>query len=246
MAQENQTGVLEEINPPTPAHPQPPVTHAALPLNPTGMPPAYLGAPSTYLPSPTSTGAPLPHSGFPPPPLVYAPPPSTAQVLPPAHNVNRMIALEGNVTTLQVTFDLMAVNMAEMMALIRGPNCSSSSSTPPFTHGLTVDPAPWAPPTLAPESNIASAAAPMVILVPAPYSTHVPAVHPIDFFQPQSTIPAVASLPPMTIPTPDSATLALPPMSVSVPATIYTIPPPMVLPMSSAPAPAQATETFPY
>ncbi|PKI48296.1 hypothetical protein CRG98_031312 [Punica granatum] len=41
--------------------------------------------------------------------------------------------------------------MAELMALLRAPNRTSSNSTPPLRYGPTVDPNPWVPPTHAPE-----------------------------------------------------------------------------------------------
>ncbi|PKH98594.1 hypothetical protein CRG98_049704, partial [Punica granatum] len=110
----------------------------------------------------------------------------------------------------------MAANMAEMMALLRGPNCASSSSTPPLAREPTVDPAPCIPPTHAPEGDIAAAPAPTIIPVPVPRPTHTPAVHPVDFCHPQSTIPAIVSLPPMMISVPDLVMFA--PFLVSVPA----------------------------
>ncbi|PKI69682.1 hypothetical protein CRG98_009953 [Punica granatum] len=121
----------------------------------TGIQSAYSGAPSTHLPLPTFAGIPQPHSGFPPPP-VYAPPPPATQALMPSHDITRMATLEGNVTTLQGTVDLLASNMAEMMALLKSPSRASSSSTPPLAHRPTVEPAPWVPPTHAPESDIAA------------------------------------------------------------------------------------------
>ncbi|PKI73796.1 hypothetical protein CRG98_005780 [Punica granatum] len=157
-----------------------------------------------------------------------------------------MATLEGNVTTLQNAVDLMATNIAEMMALLRGPNRASSSSIPPLARGPTVDPAPWVPPTHEPEGDIAAAPAPTIIPVPALHPTRAPAIHPVDFGLPRSTIPAIASLPPMTIPVPDPVMFAPPPVPVPAPATIYTAPPPMGFPASSAPVPAHTTEPFPY
>ncbi|XP_031405688.1 uncharacterized protein LOC116214420 [Punica granatum] len=182
-----------------------------------------------------------PPPGYRPPPTGYAPPPpmyvpsSATQAPPPAHDPTRMATLEGNVTTLQNAVDLMAANMAEMMALLRGPNRASSSSIPPLARGPTVDPAPWVPPTHEPEGDIAAAPAPTIIPVPAPHPTRAPAIHLVDFGLPQSTIPAIASLPPMTIPVPDTVMFAPPPVPMPAPATIYTAPPPMGFPASSAP-----------
>ncbi|XP_031398464.1 leucine-rich repeat extensin-like protein 3 [Punica granatum] len=157
-----------------------------------------------------------------------------------------MATLEDNVSTLQNTVDVMAANMAEMMALLRGPNRASSSSIPPLARGPTVDPAPWVPPTHASEGDIAAAPAPAIIPVPAPHPKHAPAIHPVDSGHPQSTIPATVSLPPMTIPVPDPTMFAPPPVSVPAPATVYTAPPPMGFPTSSAPVPAHTTEPFPH
>ncbi|OWM77746.1 hypothetical protein CDL15_Pgr012448 [Punica granatum] len=173
-----------------------------------GVPLAHHGASSAHLPQPISTSM-SPPPGYGPPTPGYAPSPpmyvplSATQAPPPAHDPTRMATLEGNVTTLQNTVDLMAANMAEMMALLRGPNRMSSSSIPPLARGPTVDPAPWVPPTHEPEGNTAAAPAPTIIPVPALHPTRAPAVHPIDFGLPQSTISAIASLPPMTIPVPD-------------------------------------------
>ncbi|OWM65543.1 hypothetical protein CDL15_Pgr023813 [Punica granatum] len=157
MAPENQIGIPEEIDLPALVHSQPPATQTTSPPNSARTLPTYSGAPSTYFLPPTASGAPLPQSGLPPPPPVYAPPPRTIQIPPPAHDTARVAALEDNVATLQGTIDLMTTNIAEMMALLRGPNRTSSNSTPPLVHGSTVDPAPWAPPTLAPEGDVAAA-----------------------------------------------------------------------------------------
>ncbi|PKI76885.1 hypothetical protein CRG98_002672 [Punica granatum] len=148
-----------------------------------------------------------------------------------AHDPTRMATLAGNVNTLQGTIDLMAANMAEMMALHRGP---------------TVDPAPWVPPAHASEGDIATTPALIIIPASAAHPTHVPAIHSVDFCQSQSTIPATVSLPPMTIPVPDSVMFAPPPVYVSAPTTIYTVPPLMGFPASSAPALAHTAEHFPY
>ncbi|XP_031378314.1 classical arabinogalactan protein 9-like [Punica granatum] len=173
-------------------------------------------------------------------------PSSTTQAPPLAHDPTRMATLEGNVTTLQNTVDLIAANMAEMMALLRGANRASSSSIPPLARGPTVDLAPWVPPTHASEGDIATAPAPAIIPVPAPHTKHALVIHPVDFGHPQSTIPATVSLPPMTIPVPDPTMFAPPPVSVPAPATVYTAPPPMGFPTSSAPVPAHTTEPFPH
>ncbi|OWM75346.1 hypothetical protein CDL15_Pgr021062 [Punica granatum] len=138
----------------------------------------------------------------------------------------------------------MATNMAEMIALLRGPDHTSSNSTPPLARGSTIDPAPWALPTLAPEGDTTAAA----LITPVHQSAHVPAVHPTDFFHPQPTVSAITSLPPMTILAPDSIAFAPPPPSVPAPSTVYTIPLPTVFPATSVPASAlaQTIEPFPF
>ncbi|PKI45794.1 hypothetical protein CRG98_033801 [Punica granatum] len=125
-----------------------------------------------HLPQPISTSMSLP-SGYAPLPPMYVPS-STTQAPPLAHDPTRMATLEGNVTTLQNTVDLIAANMAEMMALLRGANRASSSSIPPLARGPTVDLAPWVPPTHASEGDIATAPAPAIIPVPAPHTKHAP------------------------------------------------------------------------
>ncbi|OWM74887.1 hypothetical protein CDL15_Pgr021238 [Punica granatum] len=142
--------------------------------------------------------------------------------------------------------DLMAANMAEMMALLRGPNRASSSSTLSLARGPTVDPAPWVPPTHTSEGDIAAALAPTIIPVPTPHSTRTPVIHLVDFCHPQSTIPTAVSLPPMTIPVPDPVMFVPSLVSVPAPAIVYTAPPPMGFPASSAPVPVHTTEPFPY
>ncbi|PKI67497.1 hypothetical protein CRG98_012081 [Punica granatum] len=207
MAHEDQTGILEEINPPAPVHPQSPTAQATLPPNSARTPPAYLGAPAMYFSAPTATGASLPRLGFPPPPLG--------------------------------TMNLMATNMAEMMTLLRDPNRASSNSTPPLARGPTVDPASWAPPTLAPEGDAAVAALTTLVHQPA----HVSTVHPAVFFQPQPTVLAIAPLPPMMIHAPGPTVFASPPLSIPISATVYIVPPPTVFLTSNASAPAPAQRT---
>ncbi|PKI68452.1 hypothetical protein CRG98_011141 [Punica granatum] len=234
---DNQIGVPEEINPPASVHSQASIAQPAPPPSPTGAPPAHPGAPSAYLPPSTSVTTPPSHSGILAPPPVYAPPPLPTQL--PPQDATRVTVLEGNVAMLQGTIDLMAANMAEMMALLRGLNRASSNSTPPLAHGSTVDPTPWEPPTLAPGDDIA----------PAPTTpAHVSTVHTADLFQPQPTVPAVAPLPSMTVYVLAPTVFAPPPQSVPIPATVYTAPPPTVLPTSNVPAPTpvQSTETFPF
>ncbi|XP_031378453.1 leucine-rich repeat extensin-like protein 3 [Punica granatum] len=142
--------------------------------------------------------------------------------------------------------DLMAANMAEMMALLRGPNRASSSSTLPLARGSTIDLAPWVPSTHASKGDIAATPALTIIPVPAPHPTHVSTTHPVNFSQPQSTIPATVSLSPMMIPLMDPVMFAPPPASIPAPTTVYTVLPPTSFPVSIAPASAHTTEPFPY
>ncbi|PKI30830.1 hypothetical protein CRG98_048779, partial [Punica granatum] len=59
----------------------------------------------------------------------------------------------------------MATNMAELMALLKGPNRASSSFTSPSGYGPAVDPSPWAQPTLIPDNG--DTFAPTIVNVPA-------------------------------------------------------------------------------
>ncbi|XP_031375517.1 vegetative cell wall protein gp1-like [Punica granatum] len=220
MTEENRIDISEEVNPPVPAHSQQPPTHASPPPTPAGIPSAYSGAPSIHLPPPTSSGAPLPQ---------VSPTSSTSD------DHARIAALEGTINQLAAN---MTTNMAELFALLRGPNRASSSSTPPSGQGLTVNPTSWIPPTQAPESTDA----------PAPPTTHMPTVHPLVIPFPLPPAPTAVPLPPAAFLTPDQALSVPPPVSMPAPAAIYTVLPPMVFPASSAPAPAhfQVTEPPPY
>ncbi|PKI66795.1 hypothetical protein CRG98_012801 [Punica granatum] len=135
MAEGDQADISEEVNPPVPVHSQPPLTHAPPPPTPAGILQVYSGAPPTHLPPPTSLGAPLPQA------------PLTSST---SDDQARITALEG-------TVNQMAANMAELLALLRGLNRASSSSTPPPGQGPTVDPAPGIPSTQAPENMDAPA-----------------------------------------------------------------------------------------
>ncbi|PKI37319.1 hypothetical protein CRG98_042292 [Punica granatum] len=118
MAEGDRVDIFEEVNPPVLAHSQPPPMHAPPPPTTAGILPAYSGAPPTHLPPPTSPRAPLP-------PVSLTSSASNDQA--------RITALEG-------TVNQMAANMAELLALFRGPNRASSSSTPPPGQGPTIDP----------------------------------------------------------------------------------------------------------
>ncbi|PKI73781.1 hypothetical protein CRG98_005827 [Punica granatum] len=132
----------------------------------------------------------------------------------------------------------MTANMAELFALLRGPNRSSSSSTPPPGQGPTVDPTPCVPPTQIPEN----------IDAPAPPTLHTSTAHP--FTSPFSPPPAPTAvpLPPATFLSSEQAPSAPPLVSIPAPAAIYTVPPPMVFSAPSAPAPThpQAAELPSY
>ncbi|XP_031392175.1 pollen-specific leucine-rich repeat extensin-like protein 1 [Punica granatum] len=128
--------------------------------------------------------------------------------------------------------------MAELLALLRGPNRASSSSMPPPGQGPTVDPTPWVPPTQAPEN----------MDVPAPPTLHTSMAHPFTSPYPPPPTPTAVPLPPATVLSSEQALSAPPPISIPVPAAAYTAPPPMVFPASSAPALThpQAAELPPY
>ncbi|PKI73122.1 hypothetical protein CRG98_006487, partial [Punica granatum] len=127
MAEGDHVDVSEEVNPSVSTLSQPPQTHAPPLLTPAGVLPAYSAAFPTHLPPPASSGTPLPPAS----PIFAA-----------TNDQARIAALEG-------TVNQMATNMAELLALLRGPNRASSSSTPPPGPGPTVDPTPEAPPAQA-------------------------------------------------------------------------------------------------
>ncbi|XP_031395738.1 extensin-like [Punica granatum] len=204
MAQNNQPASFEESTPPTPVYSQPLMTHAPLP--------------------PTLAGAPPTHSGVVPPPV---PSPETRA---PSTSTDgaRIVTLEGDITTLRGTINQMAADMAELMALLKGPNRASSNSTPPPGYEPTVDPNPWVPPTHAPEG------------VEAP-TIHAPTCHPANVPPPSVTLSAVIPPPPS-----DPTTLVPPPMSISVPAPVYVAPPPMVFPVPNLHAPVYTSKPLTF
>ncbi|OWM85527.1 hypothetical protein CDL15_Pgr013176 [Punica granatum] len=130
MAEGDNVDISEEVNPSVPTLSQLPPTRASPPLTPAGVLLAYSGALPTHLPPPASSGAPLPTASL-----------TSAAT----DNQARIAALEG-------TVNQMATNMAELLALLRGPNRASSSSTPLPGQGPTADPTPWVPQTQAPEN----------------------------------------------------------------------------------------------
>ncbi|PKI51043.1 hypothetical protein CRG98_028568 [Punica granatum] len=127
----------------------------------------------------------------------------------------------------------MTTNMAELFALLRGPNRASSSSTPSSRQGPTVDPTSWIPPTQVLESADAA----------APPTTHAPTVYP--FAIPLSPPPALTAIPllPAIFLTSDQALSAPPLVSMPAPAVVYTTPPPMIFPAPSVPAPPPLPST---
>ncbi|PKI59188.1 hypothetical protein CRG98_020417 [Punica granatum] len=115
MAKGDHVDVSEEIHPSVSTLSQPPQTHAPPPPTPAVVLPAYFGALPTHLPPPASSGA---------------PPPPASSTSAATNDQARNAALEG-------TVNQMATNMAELLALLRGPNWASSSSTPPPGSGPT-------------------------------------------------------------------------------------------------------------
>ncbi|PKI48814.1 hypothetical protein CRG98_030791 [Punica granatum] len=216
MAEGDHVDISEEVNPSVPTLSQPPPTHAPPPLTPAGVLPAYSSALPTHLPPPASSGAPLPLA-------------SLTSVA--TDDQARIAALES-------TVNQMATNMAELLALLRGPNRASSSSTPSPRPGPTVDPTPRAPPTQAPEN----------VEAPAPPTLHTSTVHPFTTQLPPPPAPTAVPLPPATFLSSEHILSAPPPVSIPAPAMAYAVPPPMVFPASSAPAPThlQAAEPPPY
>ncbi|XP_031378367.1 pollen-specific leucine-rich repeat extensin-like protein 1 [Punica granatum] len=215
MAEEDRVDISEEVNPPAPTLSQPPPTHAPPPPTPAGILPAYSGAPPVHLPPLTSSGALHAH---------------TSQTPSAIEDQARIAALEG-------TVNQMATNMAELLALLRGPNRASLSSTPPPGQGPTADPTPWAPPTQAPENMEA----------PVPPTLHTSVAHPFTRQFPPPPAPTAIPLPPATFLSSEHVLSAPPPVSIPASAMAYTVPPPMVFPASSAPAPThlQAAELTP-
>ncbi|PKI39904.1 hypothetical protein CRG98_039706, partial [Punica granatum] len=110
----------------------------------------------------------------------------------------------------------MATNMAELLALLRGPNRASLSSTPPPGQGLTADPTPWVPQTQAPEN----------VEVPVPPMLHTFVAHPFISPYPPPPAPTAVPLPPATFLSSEHILSAPPPVSIPAPTMAYTIPPP--------------------
>ncbi|PKI58320.1 hypothetical protein CRG98_021297, partial [Punica granatum] len=66
------------------------------------------------------------------------------------------------------------LSLLQLLALLRGPNRASSSSTPPPGPGLTIDPTPWAPPTQAPENVEAPALPTLYTSAVHPFTSQLP------------------------------------------------------------------------
>ncbi|PKI68274.1 hypothetical protein CRG98_011354 [Punica granatum] len=198
-----------EVNPPAPALSQPLPTHAPPPPTPAGMLPAYSGAPPTHLQPPASLGAPLARA---------------SQTSSAFDDQARIAALEG-------TVNQMATNMAELLALLRGPNRASSSSTPPSGQGPTADPTPWVPQTQAPEN----------VEVPVPPTLHTSVAPPFISSYPPPPAPTAVPLPPATFLSSEQRQLQ----------SIYYSAPPVPSPTTSqsndhfAPAPAEPSQSRP-
>ncbi|PKI50885.1 hypothetical protein CRG98_028713 [Punica granatum] len=168
---------------------------------------------------------------------VHAPTPMPP-VSPSSNDAIHIAALKG-------TVNQMASNITDLMALLRGPNRASSSSIPPPAHGSMVDPSPWVPLTLAPESDVVPIPTPTHFPATVPSLTHTPEVYPVVAPFPV-TLPATFPPPPMTVPIIDPAMLALPTMPVSATSLIHTAPMPTIFPATSTHAPAPITEPFPF
>ncbi|XP_031387168.1 extensin-like [Punica granatum] len=195
MAEEDRVDISEEVNPPAPTLSQPPPTHAPPPPTPAGILPAYSGAPPAHLPPLTSSGALHAH---------------TSQTPSSFEDQARIAALEG-------TVNQMATNMAELLALLRGPNRASSSSTPPPGQGPTADSTPWAPPIQAPEN----------IEAPAPPTLHTSTVYPFTTQLLPPPAPTAVPFPPVTFLSSEHILSAPPPVSILALAMAHTVPPPM-------------------
>ncbi|XP_031394416.1 extensin-like [Punica granatum] len=231
MAEENQLAVFEDDTPFNPIHSQAPTMHAPPPhVSPASVPLAHRGASPTHLPPPASSGA---HSAY-----------SGGQTSSAADDHARIAVLESTVNQLAAT---MATNMAELMALLKGPNRASLSFTPPLGYGPAVDPNPWAQPTLIPDNGDTS----------APTIVNASAAHPVNNLPAPPSFSHPANLPAVT-PVP-SATMLEPPMlvppristpvPVSVSASVLvptsTVPPPIIFLPTTAQAPAHAAEPPP-
>ncbi|XP_031394201.1 uncharacterized protein LOC116205692 [Punica granatum] len=169
------------------------------------------------LPPPTPAGALPTHSGEIPPPV----PTPEAQASSPTKGAACIVSLEGDITALKGTVNQMAADMAELMALLRASNRTSSNSTPPPGYGPTVDLNPWVPSTHAPEG------------IEAP-AMHEPTSQPANVLPPSMTLSAANPLPPSD------------PTTLVPPAPVYAAPPPMVFPVPSPHVLAHTSEPLPF
>ncbi|PKI74131.1 hypothetical protein CRG98_005476 [Punica granatum] len=85
----------------------------------------------------------------------------------PRRTLHHLPLLQAYSRPLEGTVNQMATNMAELLALLRGPIRASSSSTPPPGQGPTTEPTPWISPTQAPEN----------MELPAPSTLHTHDLH---------------------------------------------------------------------
>ncbi|PKI58005.1 hypothetical protein CRG98_021585 [Punica granatum] len=206
--------------------------HAPPPhVSPAGLSPAHRGASPTHLPPPASSG---PHPAY-----------SGGQPSSAADDRARIAVLESTVNQLATT---MVTNMAELMALLKGPNRASSSFTPSPGYGPAVNPSPWAQPTLIHDNGDTSAST----------IVNAPAAHPVNnlpappSFSHPANLPAVTLIPsatmlepPILVPPPIS-TLVPVSVSASVPAPTSAIPPSIIFLPITAQAPAHTAEPPPY
>ncbi|PKI73169.1 hypothetical protein CRG98_006456 [Punica granatum] len=170
--------------------------------------PTYSGALPTQLPPPTSSGA----------------------LLPPVSLTSAATDDRARITALEGTINQMAANMAELLALLRGPNRASSSSTPPPGQGPTVDPAPGIPPAQVPENMDAL----------APPTLHTSVTQPLTNPYPPQPAPTAVPLPPAAFLTSDQ----FPPYSSLHPhaGLSYPAPPPINTTFHEPGTPAHAAQ----
>ncbi|PKI68968.1 hypothetical protein CRG98_010648 [Punica granatum] len=178
------------------------------------------------------------------PSMMHASPTQTPAVIPPippptaqtsssnSGDSTHITALEGMVNQLAIN---MAMNMSELMALLRDRNRASLSFIPPLEHRPTVDPNPTVPPTLVSESEEVSFSA----------MIHIPVVYLVMDLLPPLPAPTAVPLLPAAFLSADSAVHAPPPVAMPVQPLVYTVLPPTIPTTMSAPAPAHTIELFP-
>ncbi|PKI60863.1 hypothetical protein CRG98_018736 [Punica granatum] len=167
MAEGDRVNISKEVNPPVPAHSQPPPMHAPPPSTPAGILPAYSGAPPTHLPPPTSSGA----------PLLSASLTSSA-----SDDQARIAALEGTGPTVDPTPWVPPTQAPENMDAPAPPTLHTSMAHP-FTSPFPPPPAPTAvplPPTafLIPDQNLSAPPPVSMPVLAAIYVAPPPTVFP--------------------------------------------------------------------